>query len=850
MLQATFKGMLSRKVRLLLSTLAVVLGVMFVAGAFVLTDTVNRSFRNLFTTIYDNIDIQVTRPTGTTSLTGQPVMANVPADRVPVVAEVPGVERAVGGVFVDGAKVVGRDGKVVPSTGAPRFGGAWIDGDEIAEIREGRPPAADDEIMISANLARTTGYQVGDTVEVLTTLDPAKRPYTLVGIVGYTSGRDSLAGETIVYFTEPVAQRLLLGETGVFSEISVDVQAGADRTAVRDAIAAALGPEYAVRTGEELAAQSANDIEGLLSFFTRFLLGFAGIAVFVGAFIIINTFSITVAQRTRELALLRAMGAARRQIVNSVLIEALLIGLVASVIGLALGIGVGALLGGAIGNVLSGGNLQLAGLAVPPEAVISAFAVGVGITLLAALLPAVRASRIPPVAAMRESGTPDRPLTTLTVSGAAVLAAGAAALALGLTGRIGNALWLVLAGVLLCFVGVALLAPIIARPIVAGLGRVLSWGAAGALGRRNSGRNPRRTGITAAALMVSVAIVTGVSLIFASIRASTVDAIDAGFDADLVVAADPISGGLAQIDPASVAAIREIPGVDQVFGQSLDLAKVNGTDSAVAAIDDIDAAATMLRLQTTAGTLHLNSGEIAIDDVLSTELGVGLGDTVPIQLARAPEEAMRVVGIYQRTPLAGGILVSDADAQAGFNAPAPITAYVTLTPGTDQEAVLAQVRAAIADSPEVNVVTTDQYIASSVQIFDIVLVMVQLLLGLAMVIAVLGVINTLALSMIERTREVGLLRAVGMRRGQIMSMVTVESVVICVFGAVLGILVGIGLGAAAFQAFRDDGLTTLAFPWPLMAAYLVAAVIVGVVAGFIPALMAARQNVLRAIAYE
>jgi putative ABC transport system permease protein len=367
MLRATLKGMLSRKLRLTLSTLAVVLGVMFVSGAFVLTDTVNRSFQNLFTTIYDDIDIQVTRPTSAISLTGQPVQANVPGDRVPVVADVPGVARAVGGIFVDGAKVVDRYGKVVPTTGAPRYGGAWIDGDDLVSIRPGgRPPAADDEIMISANLAETTRYAIGDTVEVLTTLDPVARPYTVVGIVGYTGGRDSMAGETIVYFTEPVAQQRMLGETGVFSEISVVVEPGADLATVRDAIAAALGPEYAVRTGEDLAAESASSIEEGLRFFNYLLLGFAGIALFVGIFIIINTFSITIAQRTRELALLRAIGAARNQVVWSVLAEALVVGLIASVVGLVLGVVVGLVLGIALGSLLSDGNLELAGVALTP----------------------------------------------------------------------------------------------------------------------------------------------------------------------------------------------------------------------------------------------------------------------------------------------------------------------------------------------------------------------------------------------------------------------------------------------------------------------------------------------------
>jgi putative ABC transport system permease protein len=853
MLRATLKGMLSRKLRLILSTLAVVLGVTFVSGAFVLTDTLNRSFKDLFTGIYDTIDVQVTRPTDVMSLTGQAVAANIPADRVPVVAEVPGVARAVGGVFVDGAKVVDKSGKVVPSTGAPRFGANWTD-DELVSIRPGgRAPAADDEIVINAGLAKTTGYKVGDTVEVITNLDPTARPYTVVGIVTYRGGRDSLAGETIVFFTESVAQQRMLGETGVYSEITVDVEPGADPATVRDAIAAVLGPEYVVRTGEDLAAESASSIEEGLRFFTYLLLGFAGIAVFVGVFIIINTFSITVAQRTRELALLRAIGAGRGQIVRSVLVEALVVGLIASVIGLVLGIAVGALLGLVLGNVLSGGTLELAGIGLTPEAVIAAFAVGVGITLVAALLPALRAARIPPVAAMRDTATPDRPLTALTISGAVVLVIGAVVLGLGLSGRVGDGsdnLWAVLGGVLTCFVGVALLTPIIARPVVTALGRLLSWGAAGKLGRRNSGRNPRRTAITAAALMVSVAIVTGISVIFASIKASTVEVIDAGFDADLVISADPLTGGLGQIDPASLEAVRELAGVESVAGQALDFARVNGSDSFVGAIDDLDAAISMLRLRTVAGELHVDQGEIILDDRTASAGGVTVGDTLRIQLARTDEQPMRIVGIYERSPIAEGILISMADAEAGFSIPAPLTAYVKLRPGADEQAVLDQVRAAIADSPEVNVLTLDQYVAASAQIFDFVLYFIQILLGLAMVIAVLGVINTLALSMIERTREVGLLRAVGMRRGQIMSMVTTESVVICVFGALLGIAVGTGLGVAAFQAFRDTGLTTLAFPWPLMVFYVVAALIVGVVAAIIPALLSAFQNVLRAIAYE
>jgi putative ABC transport system permease protein len=351
--------------------------------------------------------------------------------------------------------------------------------------------------MLSANLVKTTGYKIGDTVEVLTTLVPKKEPYTLVGIVGYGGGRDSLAGETSVFFTEPVAQKLMLGETGVFNTIDVKAADGTSLTELRDRIKSTLGEGYDVKTGKELASDSADDIKQGLQFFTYLLLGFAGIALFVGTFLILNTFSIIVAQRTRELALFRAMGAGRGQVIRSVLTEAVVIGGVSSVIGLLLGIGVGALLAGVLGRTLSGGSLQLAGLGVPPAAIIARSRSASGVTVVAALLPAIRASRIPPVAAMRDTRHADRPLTVITFA-AVVLAAGAVVLGLGLAGKLGGGtLGGVLGGLLTCFVGVALLTPIVSRPIVGILGRALSWTAAGALGRRNSARNPRRTAITA-----------------------------------------------------------------------------------------------------------------------------------------------------------------------------------------------------------------------------------------------------------------------------------------------------------------------------------------------------------------
>jgi putative ABC transport system permease protein len=757
-------------------------------------------------------------------------------------------------VFTDGARVVGKNNKVVLGTGGPRYGANWLGEDELLSLREGSRPDADGEIVLSANLARKTGYKVGDSVGVLAPKLQRPQQFTVAGIAGYSGGRDSLAGETIVFFTEATAQQLMLGETGVYNSIDVKIAGGADLTEVRNRIAAALGDDYEIRTGEELAADSAEGVKVLFNFFTYILLGFAGIALFVGGFLILNTFSIIVAQRTRELALFRAMGASRNQVIGSVLVEALVVGVTGSVIGLAVGIGIGLLLGNLMGSALSDGALELAGLAVPLAAVIAAFAVGVGITVLSALLPAVRAARIAPVEAMRESATPDRPLTRLTVAGAAVLAAGGTALGLGLTGNLGDTtgnLWGVLGGVLTCFVGIALLTPIASRPVVSAIGRLFGQRASGKLGRRNSARNPRRTAITAAALMVSIAIVTGISVIFASIRESTVTAVDTTIDAELVVAAEGFAGGLGSFDPAALDRIRELSGVDAAAGVYADLIMLNNEINFATGADDLAAAQRMFAMEPVSGRLApLGPDSVIVDQRTATDLGLATGGTITVQMARTPPKIYTVQGIYTGSTVNAGFYFPVEDITAGFNAPTPVQAFVKLRPGADVDAVYSQVEALLRDSPEVSVSRLDDYIAQQVQVFDIVLIMVQVLLLLAMIIAVLGIINTMALSITERTRELGLLRAVGMKRGQVMWMVSVESVVISVFGALLGVVVGVGLGVAVFQALRDQGFTDLAFPWPLMAGYVIASVFVGLVAALLPAIRAAQLDVLKAIAYE
>jgi putative ABC transport system permease protein len=686
----------------------------------------------------------------------------------------------------------------------------------------------------------------------MTALQPQQTRYTVVGIAGYPSGRDSLAGETIVFFHEPTSQQVLLGGPGLYNAIDIRVTAGTDRDAVRDAIAATLGPDFQVKTGEELAAASSADLEEGLGFFNNILLAFAAVSLLVAVFLILNTFSIIVAQRTRELALFRAMGASRGQVIRSVLIEALVIGTFAAVVGLGLGIGIGFGLGSLLGGVLTGGELELAGLAIPASSVIAAFGVGIGITVLAALLPAVRASRIPPVAAMRDAATPDRPLTRLTLAGLVVLALGGTAFGLGLTGNLGDYdAWGLLGGPLACFIGVALLTPVISRPVVSVLGRIFGRRASGQLGRRNSARNPRRTAITAAAVMVSIALITAISVVFASARESTLKTVDAGVNADLVIAAESF-GALASFDPKAMASIRALPGVASAVGVYADAVEIEDEAAFAAGADDLPAAVSAFDMRTVAGTVApIAPGTVIVDDDTAADKGLSVGDSLTVKLARVPERTFTLAGIYAGSPtLNSGFYFGFEDVNAGFTMAAPLQGFVTLSPGTDERAAQTAVENALRDSPEVSVSTVDDFIAQQLQIFDFILVFVQLLLGLAMIIAVFGVINTLALSMIERTRELGMLRAVGMRRGQVMWMVTVESVVICVFGALLGLAVGVGLGVAVVEALRDDGFNELAFPWPLMAWYLFASVVVGLAAALVPALRAARQNVLAAIAYE
>ncbi|GAA1034466.1 ABC transporter permease [Virgisporangium ochraceum] len=848
MIRATFRSLLARKLRLALSGVAVILAVTFISGSLVLNDTLGRTFDNLFSNVYQYTDLEVAAKPSL-EFQGIPVAQPLPESVVDRVEGVSGVSKAVGYVATNGALVLGKDGKLLPNQSGTQLGANWLGDDPVIRMREGEAPRADDEVALNAQAAKDGDYKVGQTVVVR--IKGENREFRIVGIAGYTGGRDSLGGEFMVFWNDAQAQRLMLGETGLWSNIAVEVDDGASVKAVQNDLKATLGDTYTVETGDELAEKSSAPLKEIFNFINYVLLGFAGVALLVGVFLILNTFSIIVAQRTRELALMRAIGAGRGQMIGSVMIEAVVVGLIGSAAGLLLGVGLGWVGAWGLGKLAAGG-LELAGLGVPAAAVVSSFVIGTTVTVLAALLPALRAARIPPVAAMRYAADTDRSIVGLTVAGGIVTATGVALLVLGLNGTGDEPILLVLGGILFGLIGVALLTPLLCRPVVSAVGRIFSWSVPGKLGRRNSSRNPRRTAITAAAVMIGIALITGVSTIVSSVSTTIDGAMDKQMRADIIVAGTQTSETPPILDQPAYDKVRALPDVRTAAAVSLEnFVEVEGEGgSRVWAYDDWADAREVLQMPTGTGDItSLDRGEIIADQETAKAFDKKAGDRVTLALPQG-ERTFTLVGVTGRTEVNTGWIVNHDDAVELFKTPQWTMAYLTLDDGASVTAVKDQVDDVLANSPEVSAQTRDEYIGSQTVIFDFLLGAVQVLLLVAIAISVLGIINTLVLSVLERTRELGMLRAIGLRRSQTMRMITVESVVISLFGTILGLGVGLGLGVAVVEALKDDGITSLTLPVGLMVVYLFAAVVIGVAAAVIPAVRAARLNVLNAIAYE
>jgi putative ABC transport system permease protein len=856
MLKAALKGLLARKLRLALAGLAVVLGVMSVSAAMITTTTIGDGFDQIFASTDASTDVSVSAKSEVDA-GNKGFTPPVPASVVSELAKVPGAASARGEVSVDGARPVGHDGKVISVQGPPRSGVAWHGETGLVRLWEGRGPNAPDEVAINAGLADRGQFKVGETIDVLT-LEP-RQTFKIVGIYGFSNGRGSMGGDTQVAFTEPVAQKLMLGSSNMYSSVTVTAESGVSRAELKDRVAEALGDGYTVRTGDELAASTAANGKAFLEIVRIVLLGFSGLSLLVGIFLILNTFNILVAQRTGELALMAALGARRKQIIGAVLVEAALVGAVASIVGIGLGVGVSLLLK-MVMEANSGASLPV-GLIVPPTDLVLAFTLGVVVTLVAALVPAVRASRVPPVAAMRASAAEQRSLTRITVLGAVPTVIGIAGVVASLA-DIGSLRWVALAGgIVLGLFGLAMLTPALSRSLLPGLGRLAGWSMPSKLGNRNAARNPRRTAITVATLVITLGLVGGVSVIAQSMRADLSGDATRDLGADLVISGDGVAGragGMGggppraangRIMPTFSASVideaRTVPGVSRAVAQYVDTVQIDGVGATPAAAADLSQLSAVLDLKGAPRTPA--PGAVVLDTATLRTLNKRVGDTVKLATPRVGWHDYRISGSYEPTYLLRGPVFAPSEAPSLFVSAAPAIGYVTLTQGADAAAVTRAVSRLVADNPEVTVQDQTQLADDAASQISIAETMLYVLLGLSVVIGILGIINTMALSILERTRELGLLRAIGMRRSHLVQMVVTESVVMSLFGAVLGLVAGGAAGAAVVTVL---GLSTLEIPWLSLAVFLGLAVVAGLVAALAPSARAAKVNVLSAIAYE
>jgi putative ABC transport system permease protein len=846
MWNATIKGLLSHKLRLALTALAIVLGVSFVSGTYVLTDTMNATFTQLFKDTTKGTDVVIqTRQTFNGGNMGD-VRDPLPESLLQQVRAVDGVKTAEGGVS-GFAQFLGKNGKAVTTGGAPTLGVSASESPELnsaVTLRSGTLPHGPDQVAVDARTASKQGFKVGDTVKVLSQ-GPAK-PYRVSGIVGFGSA-DNLAGATLAVFDLKTAQQVL-GSEGKFNEIDVVADQGVTPEQLRDRIASALPDKYESITGADQAARTAKSIQQGIGFFSTALLGFAGVALFVGAFLIFNTFSIIVAQRTRELALLRCLGASRRQVLGSVILESGIVGLIASVVGLGLGV----LIAFGLRGLLSafGIDLPTTGTRFETRTVIVSLVVGVVVTLVSSFMPALRATRVPPVAAMRaEAATPRaRSIRRRSIIGTLVTLIGVALLALGLFRDVGNRVANVGLGAAVIFLGVGILSPLIARP----LANLIGWPFArtirltGNLARQNAMRNPRRTAATASALMIGLALVTFAGIFVSSAKASINGVLDRTVTADYIITTRDFQGFSSDVAKR----VGALPEIGSHTAMRMGGFRLDGKSLTLSAVDPT-AYDALVRTETTSGSLSdLQNGGVAVSEDVAKEHGWKVGTVVPMEFPSDGVQQIPLKAIYKDNELNGGYLLSLADYQRGYSTQFDTMVIAKTAAGASPAAARKAVDNVAAEFPNVQVQDMAQYKEQNGKMLDQLLNLVRGLLFFAIVIALFGIVNTLALSVFERVRELGLLRAVGATRGQLRSMIRWEAVIISVLGAILGMVVGVFFGWAMVRALSSQGFSEFRVPPVQMAAYVLLAGVAGVLAAILPGRRAARVDMLRAITTE
>ena len=847
MWKVTWRNLMARKVRLALSGFAIVLGVAFVAGSFIFTDALGGSFNGIVSGTTSDVEVA---PKGANDFNSVQDTRTVPASVVDEINALPEVDSAFGVTQTQGVYIIGSNGKLVGGNGPPGFALNYTDaksltGDRILTLTDGELPSGHGQVALDEAAADKAGYHIGDTVTLVTPGDPPTMKAELTGLVKFGS-KGGLVGATLTVFDEKSMQDLFFGGNDVYTSISVNDADGVSQADATSAIRAVVPHDVSATAGDVYAEKNKSDIASDLKFINYFLLVFAAVAVVVSTFLIINTFSILVAQRSRELALLRAMGASRRQIRRSVLLEAFAVGLVGSTIGL----GVGYLLALAIRVLFGKFGLDLSGAEFPVKTrtIIVCYLVGLVVTMFAAYLPARRAAKIAPVAAMRDDvALPESALRKRFIGGFALAAIGAASLVFGLVGNSGSGISFVGGGILGTLIGVSLMSPVLGIPIIRGLGIIYRriFGTVGTLASENSLRNPRRTAATASALMIGLTLVALMSILGASTKASFDKVITAAVNSQLVVS----NAIQTPFSPAIAKEIRPVDGVETVAQFRQAEGKVNGESSFIGAAD-ADQLAASLNVNMTSGQEAFPEDGILVDANVADSQHLKVGDTATLRFQNDKPIKTTVAGLFVANSMPTQYIVNLHTLVEGGIEPADSLLFITTEPGADISKVRSTIDVTLKDLPTVSLKDPQEFVDEQLKFVDQFLFIVYALLGLAIVIAVLGIINTLALSVIERTREVGLLRAVGLSRRQLRQMVRLESVAISLLGALLGIAMGLIFGIALQRAIADEGLDVLGIPWVVLIVFLAGSMLAGVLAAVLPARRAAKLDVLRAITTE
>jgi putative ABC transport system permease protein len=852
-IRVALKGLLGRKLRAVLTAIAIVLGVAMISGTYILTDTIKAAFGTVFTTVYQNTDAIVT---GKSAIGGDAnngdVVPSLPESLVGKVRGLPGVAAVEGGIS-DTAQLVGRDGKVINAGGAPSLAFSVQNNGKTVfnplQLVSGRYPSGPGEIAIDANTADKKDYKPGDSIGVI-----ARGPvqhYRITGTVKI-GGVSSLGGATMAIFNFPTAQAIFHKE-GKVDSINV---AGAKNVApaqLVQEIRPILPATAQVRTGQAEAKKATQDTSGALDIFNYFLLAFGGVALFVGIFVIANTLSITVAQRTRELATLRSLGATRRQVRTSVLLEGFVIGTLASLVGLFLGLGLAKGLNAIFKSV--GIDLPQAGTVFATRTVVVALVVGVVITMLASLLPAVRATRVAPIAAVREGAV--LPPTRLARFGphiAFVVIAGSIALmVVGLfVGGLSTTTRLLSLGIgaAALFLGVAMLAPTLVPP----LARVLGWpatrigGAAGELARSNVVRNPARTASTAAALMIGLALVTLVGVLAAGLKTRFEGGINDTFISDYALTAED---NFTPIGVAAGNALTQTPGVSAVSSVRAGQVRVFGSRTQLTGVQPN--LSEVMHNDWSAGDpstpAQLGADGAFVSKTYAKDHSLAVGSTLDAETPEGKTLHLVLKGIYdppKGAPYLGDLAISAKTFDTAFSNPTNLFTLVNMQGGATSENTAALERQ-LQSYPDAKIQTIDQFKQNQLMGLTLLLNLLYVLLSLSIIVSLFGIVNTLVLTVFERTRELGMLRAIGMSRRQVRRMIRHESVVTALLGAVLGIPLGVVLALMVGKAINYPAFTV---PWGTLVTFVIAAIVVGLIAAIFPARRAGKLNVLEALQYE